>query len=118
MPVENQINYIEIPVKHVNNSKQFFTEVFGWQYIDYGDEYSSISNAGIDAGIYKSDKDFTVAKGTALVVMYSENLELKIEGIKKAGGAITQEIFDFPGGRRFHFSDPNGNEFAVWSDKK
>ena len=84
--------------------------------MDYGPEYTSFSNAGIDGGFFKSDLTASTMNGSALVVFYSKSLEQTLAKIKAAGGHILKPIFSFPGGRRFHFGDPNGNEYAVWSD--
>ncbi len=117
MNKHEKIDYVEFPAKNIVAAKDFFTSVFGWPFVDYGPEYTAFSNAGIDGGFYKSDLSSSTENGSTLIVFYSENLEqtqIKIEG---AGGSILKPIFSFPGGHRFHFSDPNGNEYAVWSDK-
>ncbi len=111
-----EINYLEFPSRNIEKTKVFFTTVFKWSFIDYGPEYSAFSNAGIEGGFFKSDLSVSTRKGSVLVVFYSKNLEETQIKIQTAGGAILKEIFSFPGGRRFHFSDPNGNEYAVWSD--
>ena len=116
MNAHEKINYIEFPAKRIDVAKQFFTEVFGWSFVDYGPEYAAFSNAGIDGGLVQSDASFSTDKGSPLIVFYSDDLAQTQEKIKSAGGLITQPTFPFPGGRRFHFSDPNGNEYAVWSD--
>lgn len=110
------INYVEFPAKYMETTKDFFTKVFGWTFIDYGPDYMAFSDAGIDGGFYKSDLISTYENGGALVVLYSNSLEQTQTKIEEAGGLINRPIFSFPGGRRFHFTDPNGNEFAVWSD--
>lgn len=116
MNVHEKINYIEFPSKSLEVTKNFFASVFGWSFIDYGPEYTAFSNAGIDGGFYQSDLTTTTASGGALVVFYSKDLENTQLKIEDAGGSILKPVFPFPGGRRFHFSDPNGNEYAVWSD--
>lgn len=112
-----KINYVEFPARNLQASKQFFTEVFNWEFVDYGSEYCSFSNQGLDGGFYQSDFHCSSETGTALIVFYSENLEVTKRKIIAANGLIVQDTFNFPGGRRFHFTDPSGNEFAVWSDK-
>ena len=112
----NKISYIEIPAKNIEATKAFFAEVFGWSFVDYGPDYCSFSAQGVDGGFYKSDLVVSTEKGSPLIVLYSNLLEATQEKIEKAGGEIIRPIFSFPGGRRFHFSDPNGNEFAVWSE--
>ncbi len=111
------INYVELPASDFAATKTFFSKVFDWTFEAYGDDYLAFDNAGLDGGFYRSDLTSTTAKGATLVVFYSERLEETQDKIESAGGNIVRETFDFPGGRRFHFTDPNGNEFAVWSDK-
>ncbi len=113
-----KINYVEFPAKDIEAAKAFFTTVFGWSFVDYGPEYIAFSNEGIDGGFYKSDLSSSSEKGGALIVFYSNEIEKTQSKIEKAGGIIIKPIFSFPGGRRFHFSDPNGNEWAVWADPK
>ncbi len=117
MTQHEKINYIEFPSKDIALTKAFFAEVFGWSFIDYGPDYIAFSNAGIDGGFFKSDLRVSTQSGSALVVFFSKNLEQTQAKIETAGGSILRAIFSFPGGRRFHFSDPNGNEYAVWSEK-
>lgn len=112
-----KLHYVEFQAGDLDASKAFFTTAFGWSFTDYGPEYTSFSNEGLDGGFYKSDKAGTTANGGALLVFYSESLEETQKKVETAGGKIIKEIFDFPGGRRFHFTEPSGNEFAVWSDK-
>ena len=116
MTKNNKINYIEIPAKNIEATKAFFSEVFGWSFVDYGPDYSSFAAQGVDGGFFKSDLVVSTKNGSPLIVLYSNLLETTQENIEKAGGKIVKPIFSFPGGRRFHFSDPNGNEFAVWSE--
>lgn len=114
-----KINYVEFPAKDLNATKAFFNAAFNWQFQDYGPEYSAFSGqeAGLEGGFYLSDLAAQTYSGSALIVFYSETLEQTQRKIEKFGGAIIKEIFSFPGGRRFHFADPSGNEFAVWSDR-
>lgn len=116
MKEHEKINYIEFPAKDLETTKAFFAAAFGWSFTDYGPDYTAFSNEGIDGGFFKSDLNAATRNGSALVVFYSTNLEVTRSKIEKAGGTIIKPIFSFPGGRRFHFSDPNGNEYAVWSD--
>ena len=116
MNEHEKINYVEFPAKDIKATKAFFTTVFGWSFIDYGPEYTAFSNEGIDGGFFKSDLIVSTENGSALIVFYSKDLEQTQAKIKSAGGSIIKPIFSFPGGRRFHFADPNGNEYAVWSD--
>lgn len=116
MNEHEKINYIEFPVKDMEATKTFFSKVFNWSLVDYGPEYCAFSNAGINGGFFKSNLSSTTANGGMLTVFYSSNLEVTQGNIEKAGGIIIQPIFSFPGGRRFHFTEPSGNEFAVWSE--
>ncbi len=116
MNEHEKINYVEFPANDIEATKVFFTAVFGWSFVDYGPEYTAFSNEGLDGGFYKSDLTVSTEDGSALIVFYSKDLERTQSKIKNAGGSIIKPIFSFPGGRRFHFGDPNGNEYAVWSD--
>ena len=98
-------------------SKVFFRAVFGWSFEDYGPEYTAFSNEGLDGGFFKSNLSASTESGSALIVFYSEDLKKTQAKIEDAGGLILRPIFAFPGGSRFHFADPNGNEYAVWSDE-
>ena len=112
-----KINYVEFPAKDLPATKAFFTSLFGWSFEDYGPEYTAFSHAGINGGFFQSDLKATTDTGSALIVFYSRELEQTQAKIEAAGGLIIKPIFSFPGGRRFQFSDPNGNEYAVWSDQ-
>ena len=105
-----------MPAKDIEAVKTFFTAVFSWSFVDYGPEYTAFSNQGIDGGFFKSDLTVSTKNGSALIVFYSNNLEQTQSKIENAGGSIIRPIFPFPGGRRFHFTDPNGNEYVVWSE--
>ena len=117
MNKHEKINYVELPAKDLSATKEFFTQVFGWSFQDFGPEYAAFSNQGIDGGFFKAELCSTTNSGAALLVFYSQDLEATQDKIKKANGVIVKQIFSFPGGRRFHFTEPSGNEFAVWSDK-
>lgn len=112
-----KINYVEMPSADLEVTKQFFGDAFGWEFVDYGPEYMAIENAGLDGGFYKSDKVARTEDGSVLVVLFSQDLEASVKCVESAGGVIVKDSFSFPGGRRFHFADPNGNEYAVWSDR-
>lgn len=113
-----KINYVEFPARDLLKTKRFFLDTFGWSFQDYGPEYTAFSGAGINGGFFQSDQCSSAAQGAALIVLYSENLEETLEHIKSAGGTIVKPIFSFPGGRRFHFTEPSGSELAVWTDLK
>ena len=116
MNVHEKINYVEFPAKDIQATKKFFNKVFGWSFTDYGPDYTAFENEGLDGGFFYSELSSSTMNGSALIVFFSQTLEETQVKITQAGGTIIQDIFTFPGGRRFHFTDPNGNEFAVWSD--
>ena len=117
MNAHEKINYLEFPAKDIQATREFFQKVFGWKFMDYGPDYCAFSHAGINGGFFQSDACMTTKTGSALVVFYSKEIEKTQQKIEKAGGTIVKVLFMFPGGRRFHFADPSGNEFAVWPDK-
>ena len=116
MNEHEKINYIELPATDLPAVKAFFSEVFDWSFTDYGQEYTAFDNAGIDGGFFQSEQSALTKNGSVLVVFYSETLEATQQKVEQAGGEVVKPIFSFPGGRRFHFTDPAGNEYAVWSD--
>ncbi len=111
-----KINYLEFPAKDIAATKKFFAAVFDWSFTDYGPGYIAFSNAGIDGGFYRSDLNVSTDAGSVLIVFYSKEIEHTQSKIITSGGKIIKPIFEFPGGRRFHFTDPNGNEYAAWTD--
>ena len=117
MKEHEKINYVEFPAKNIEATKDFFTKVFGWSFVDFGPEYTAFSNEGIDGGFFQSDLSASTENGSVLIVFYSKDLEQTQAKIEDAGGSIIKPIFSFPGGRRFHFTDPNDNEYAVWSNE-
>lgn len=117
MNSHHQINYVELPARDLAATKAFFNAVFDWQFTDFGEDYSAFSGAGLAGGFYRSALSSNSQQGACLVVLYSQDLALSQRQIEQAGGLISQPIFDFPGGQRFHFTEPSGNELAVWSDQ-
>lgn len=113
MNVEGRIDYIEIPVTDLAKAREFFAGLFGWMFQEWGPDYSSFNDGRLEGGLRRAEEP-APATGV-LLVFYSENLERDVERVKELGATISQEIFDFPGGRRFHFVDPVGTEFAMWS---
>ena len=110
-----KINYIELPVADMGASKAFYSAAFGWNFVDYGPAYAAFEGAGIDGGLNAASSRKPASEG-ALVVLYADDLEAALEAVKAAGGTVTKPVFTFPGGQRFHFTDPGGNELAVWSN--
>ena len=112
----NTIDYIEMPSANLSATKEFFAQLLGWSFTDYGPDYSSFDDGRMVGGFFASEITGTVAKGSPLVVFYSADLEKLSGDVVRLGGKIMREIFEFPGGRRFHFEAPGGGEFAVWSE--
>ena len=112
------IDYIEFSVTDIAAAKAFYGAVFGWTFTDYAPGYVGIHRMGVEGecgGLSLVEE--APPTGPVLVVLYSADLEASLQAVKAAGGVITTEPFSFPGGRRFHFTDPSGNELAVWSDR-
>lgn len=107
-----QIQYIEFLSKDLEKVKEFYSESFGWTFTDYGPEYTAFSGDYVDGGFTIG----TPVRGSILVVLYSADIESTKKKVLKAGGVLTQDIFEFPGGKRFQFTDPDDNELAVWSE--
>lgn len=117
MPSNLKINYIELPAGDFDRVQRFYETCFGWEFTDYGPEYRAFADGKMDGGFYLATLKSTTDTGGALVILYAEDLETIRDVITANGGSIIRDIFSFPGGRRFQFADPHGNELAVWSDK-
>ena len=117
MPVDQKVDYLELPARDLDAAQAFYEEAFGWSFTDYGPDYRAFSDGKIDGGFYKAKAKSTTESGAALIVIYAADLERTKERVLDSGGSIIKDIFSFPGGRRFHFADPNRNELAVWSDR-
>lgn len=111
----NTINYIELPLLKKAETRRFYNRVFGWQFSDWGPEYIGFSGAGVNGG-FNGEDGAVVSPPGVLVVLYASDLAEKLRAVENAGGKITRPVYGFPGGERFHFLDPNGNELAVWSE--
>jgi predicted enzyme related to lactoylglutathione lyase len=116
MPQHEKINYVEFAARDLSATKAFFQTAFGWSFTDYGPDYTAFSDQGLDGGFFRSPLSASTAQGSALIVLYSTDLERTLAKVEQAGARIVKPIFSFPGGRRFHFCEPSGNELAVWSD--
>jgi len=113
MKPDKQIDYLEFPANDIVRVKAFYEAAFGWKFTDYGPDYTSFSDGRLSGGFTKERP----APGAGLlVVLYASDLGETQKKIEAAGGKIVRETFSFPGGRRFHFADPDGNELAVWSE--
>jgi uncharacterized protein len=115
-----QMDYIEFPAADIEATKRFYNHVFGWQFQDWGPEYAGFNDGRLGGG-FNRDAQPAGADGGAktrgvLVVIYAASLDEIYRKVQEAGGKIVRETFEFPGGKRFHFVDPNGNELAVWSE--
>lgn len=112
------INYVEFTTSDIEQAKSFYEKVFGWNFQDWGPDYISfdLETAGIDGGFMRGEPNQTPSSAAPLVVLYSEDLKATEAAILTAGGDIVKPTFEFPGGRRFHFSDGAGNVLAVWSE--
>ena len=111
MRTSGAIDYVELPGRNLSEIKRFYAAAFGWRFLDYGPTYVAVEGAGVDAG-FQGDEP----SDKPLVILYAEDLEGMQQEVEAAGGEVCKPIFSFPGGRRFHFRDPGGNELAVWSD--
>jgi len=114
MRPENRIDYVEVPVNDLKKTRAFFEDLFGWTFQAWGDEYMSFSDGRLDGGFRLAAE--ALPPGGVLIVFFSEDLERDVERVQELGATISQEIFSFPGGRRFHFIDPGGTEFAIWGE--
>ena len=117
MSEHEKLDYVEYPAADLEATRAFFSEVFGWSFEQFGPDYCAFSEQGLDGGFYRSELYSSTRNGSALLIFYSADLEATLAKIERAGGRIEKPIFSFPGGRRFHFCEPSGNEFAVWSDQ-
>ena len=114
----HKINYIEFASTDIEATKKFYSSAFGWNFVDYGPDYISFTaaSAGIDGGFYRAGAHEPLPKVAPLIVLYSSDLKAIEDAIVAAGGSVVVPTFEFPGGRRFHFSDGAGNLLAVWSE--
>jgi hypothetical protein len=109
------IDYIELSVADLAASRAFYEQAFGWQFNDYGPDYAGIRSPTGDGelgGLGVGDK---AGPGGALVLLFSDDLDASVAAVEAAGGAVTEGPYEFPGGRRFLFSDNSGNVLGVWA---
>lgn len=116
MKPDHAIDYLEFPSRDLEATKAFFTALAGWNFQDYGPEYTAFEGGKATGGFYLSKAISSADLGAPLVVLYHSDLEAVQEKVIGLGGKITKEIFSFPGGRRFQFAEPGGSEFAYWSE--
>jgi predicted enzyme related to lactoylglutathione lyase len=117
MTAKKRINYVELPASDLDLVENFYSSAFGWEFTNYGPDYRAFNDGKTNGGFYRSSLSSSTESGGALIVLYAEDLEGIEQTVLGNGGKIVKAIFEFPGGRRFHFADPTGNELAVWSDK-
>lgn len=110
---EHQIDYVEIPATDLDRLREFLEALFQWKFQEWGPDYYSFNDGRLDGGLRRSDQP-APASGV-LLVFYSTDLERDYDRVKELGATISQEIFEFPGGKRFHFVEPTGTEFAMWT---
>ncbi|WP_370945858.1 VOC family protein [Amycolatopsis sp. cg5] len=113
MSRHHAIDYIEITVTDLDAAKRFYTEAFGWEFNDYGPAYAGIRGADGEVGGLRQDEKTTA--GGPFVLLYSDELDKSAAAVRSAGGQVVNGPYEFPGGRRFHFTDPSGNELGVWA---
>ena len=109
-----RVDYLELPVTDIAEAERFYSAVFGWAFKDFGPEYTCFADGRLTGGFAKTDK---IVTGGPLIVIYSIDLAGTEQAIIENGGKIVREAYGFPGGKRFHFTDPSGQELAVWTDK-
>ena len=114
MKTEKRIDYIEIPVTDPAKARDFFAALMGWEFQDWGPDYISFSDGRLNGGFRRSEEP--APGNSVLLVFFSKDLERDRDRVVDLGASISQDIFDFPGGRRFHFVDPMGNEYAIWGE--
>lgn len=118
-PTHHSIDYVELAAPDLEASKTFYGTAFGWEFNDYGPDYAGIRSPDSPDGRGEAGgltPHATAGTGTPLVILYSEDLDATVQAVRAAGGEIIREPYTFPGGRRFHFTDPGGNELAVWAE--
>lgn len=112
---DRRIDYVELPSADLDRSRRFYGEAFGWRFTDYGPDYLAFDDGRLEGGFARSDR-VAATRGGPLVILYAADLDAMAASIERAGGTILRPAYSFPGGRRFHFADPDGHELAVWSE--
>ena len=115
MSNDGRIDYVEFPASNIGSVKAFYTDVFNWRFEDYGADYTTFFDGRLNGGFHRANAPEENVSAGPLVVLYADDLETSRQRVIDAGGRISTDIFEFPGGRRFHFVDPVGNELAVWT---
>jgi predicted enzyme related to lactoylglutathione lyase len=113
---EGRIDYIEIPVTDLDRAREFLSQLFGWEFQEWGPDYYSFNDGRLDGGLRRSEEP-APASGV-LLVFYTQDIDRDYDRVKELGATISQDVFEFPGGKRFHFVDPVGTEFAMWTSSE
>jgi uncharacterized protein len=111
---DRRVDYVEFGATDIERTRRFYERVFGWTFESYGPDYVAFQDGRLSGGF---TRDAPVRPANPLVVVYAVRIEAVEAEIRKEGGRIVRETYQFPGGRRFHFTDPSGNELAVWTDQ-
>ncbi|RBY86387.1 VOC family protein [Blastococcus sp. TF02A-30] len=109
------IDYVELTVPDLAEAERFYAEAFGWEFTDYGPGYAGIRSGDGEVGGLRLDAE-PPKPGGPLVLLFSDDLDATVAAVEAAGGRVTAGPYEFPGGRRFHFTDPGGNELGVWAE--
>lgn len=113
---EGRVDYVEIPVTDLDKTRAFFEALYGWEFQEWGPDYYSFNDGRLDGGFRRSDEP--APSSGVLLVFFTHDIDRDYERVKELGATISQEIFEFPGGRRFHFVEPAGTEFAMWTSSE
>ena len=111
---DRRIDYIEMAAADIGATRTFYEQAFGWKFTDYGPDYTAFEDGRLAGGF---TRERSPARGGALVVLFAVDIDDAERRVKAAGGKVVKPTFSFPGGRRFHFTDPSGNELAAWTDR-
>jgi predicted enzyme related to lactoylglutathione lyase len=114
---DQRIDYVEFSVGDIARSRDFYGKAFGWSFKDYGPSYCEFSDGRLTGGFAAGGKPSPTTGSGPLVIVYASDIAETQRRLEQAGAKIVKPVFSFPGGRRFHFADPDGYELAVWSDR-
>lgn len=110
-PAMARLNYVELPAGEIGATRSFYEQAFGWTMTEFAPTYAATTSGDVDLGL---DADKADQPSAPLPVIEVSDVEAALAAVEQAGGTIVRPIFSFPGGRRFHFRDPSGNELAAW----
>ena len=116
--IHHTIDYVELNVGgSLPQARAFYEQAFGWAFNDYGPEYAGIRWTEGDQEVGGLNGTREAVRGGPLVLIYSDDLDATVEAVRATGGEVVEGRYEFPGGRRFHFTDPAGNELGVWASR-